>query len=74
VCVFEDRVVRRIRGPMREEVAGGRRRQHNEQLHNLYASKIRGPFEKFVDWRECAAVRHNSGAQPPVHKLLKRPS
>jgi len=25
-------------GPKREEVAGGWRRLHNEELHNLYAS------------------------------------
>jgi hypothetical protein len=31
-------VVRRIFEPMREEVAGGWRRLHNEELHNLYAS------------------------------------
>jgi hypothetical protein len=36
---FEDRIIRRrICGPKREEVAGGWRRLHNEQLHNLYAS------------------------------------
>jgi hypothetical protein len=33
----ENRVLRRI-GPKREEVAGGWRRFHNEELHNLYAS------------------------------------
>jgi hypothetical protein len=36
--VFENRVLRRIFGPMREEVSGGRRRLHNEELHNLYSS------------------------------------
>jgi hypothetical protein len=35
--VLENRVLRRIFGPMREEVAGGWRRLHNEELHNLYA-------------------------------------
>jgi hypothetical protein len=35
--VFQNRVVRRIFGPKREEVAGGWRRQHNEELRNLYA-------------------------------------
>jgi hypothetical protein len=29
-------VLRRIFGPRREEVAGGWRRLHNEELHNLY--------------------------------------
>jgi hypothetical protein len=36
--VFEDRVLRRITRPKREKVARGWRRQHNEELHNLYAS------------------------------------
>jgi hypothetical protein len=31
-------VLRRIFGPKREEVAGGWRKLHNEELHNLYAS------------------------------------
>jgi len=31
-------VLRRILGPKREEVVGGWRRLHNEELHNLYAS------------------------------------
>jgi hypothetical protein len=34
----ENRALRRIFGPKREEVAGGWRRLHNEELHNLYAS------------------------------------
>jgi hypothetical protein len=36
--VFEKRVLRRKFGHCREEVAGGWRRLHNEELHNLYAS------------------------------------
>jgi hypothetical protein len=32
------RVLRRIFGPKREEVAGGWRRLHNEEPHNLYTS------------------------------------
>jgi hypothetical protein len=36
--VFENRVLRRIFGTKREEVAGGWRRLHNEELHNLYTS------------------------------------
>jgi hypothetical protein len=34
----ENRVLKRIFGPKREEVAGGWRRLHNEELHNLYTS------------------------------------
>jgi hypothetical protein len=33
--VSEDRVLRRIFGPKREEVAGGWRRLHNEELHKI---------------------------------------
>jgi hypothetical protein len=36
--VFENRVLRRIFGPMREGVTGGWRKLHNEELHNLYSS------------------------------------
>jgi hypothetical protein len=36
--VFENRVLRRIFGAKREEVVGGWRRLHNEELHNLYTS------------------------------------
>jgi hypothetical protein len=36
--VFENRVLMRIFGSKRQEVAGGWRRLHNEELHNLYAS------------------------------------
>jgi hypothetical protein len=38
--VFENRVVRRIFGSKRKEVAGGWRRLHNEELRNVYASPI----------------------------------
>jgi hypothetical protein len=34
--VFQNKVLRRIFGPKREEVGGGWRRLHNEELHNLY--------------------------------------
>jgi hypothetical protein len=37
--VSENRVLRRIFGPKREEVTGGWRRLHNEELHNLKASQ-----------------------------------
>jgi len=36
--VFENRLLRRIFGHKRYEYAGGWRRLHYEELHNLYAS------------------------------------
>jgi hypothetical protein len=35
--IYGNSVLRRIFGSKREEVAGGWRRLHNEELHNLYA-------------------------------------
>jgi hypothetical protein len=36
--VFENRVLRTIFEPKRDEVTGGWRKMHNEELHNLYSS------------------------------------
>jgi hypothetical protein len=36
--VFENRVLRTVSEPKREEVAGGWRILHNEELRNLYTS------------------------------------
>jgi hypothetical protein len=36
--VSENRVLGRIFGPKRDEVIGGWRKLHNEELHNLYCS------------------------------------
>jgi hypothetical protein len=38
--VYENRVLKRIFGPKREEMVGGWKRLHNEDYHNLYASPI----------------------------------
>jgi hypothetical protein len=36
--VFENRILRRIFGPKRDEVTGEWRKLHNEELHILYSS------------------------------------
>jgi hypothetical protein len=36
--VFENRVLRRMFGPERDEVTGVWRKLHNEELHDLYSS------------------------------------
>jgi hypothetical protein len=38
--VFENRVLRKIFGPKREEVKKDRRKRHGEEPHDLYASRI----------------------------------
>jgi hypothetical protein len=50
--VFENRVLRRISGPKRDEVTGGWRKLHNEELHGLYSSPsiIRGIKARMMRW------------------------
>jgi hypothetical protein len=36
--VFENRVLRKIFGPKRDEVTGGWRKLHNKELRDLYSS------------------------------------
>jgi hypothetical protein len=35
--VFENRALRRMSGPKRDEMMGGWRKLHNEELHDLYS-------------------------------------
>jgi hypothetical protein len=37
--MLENRVLRRIFGPKRDDVTGDWRKLHNEELHNLYSSQ-----------------------------------
>jgi hypothetical protein len=51
VRVFENRVLRRIFGPKRDEVTGGCRKLYNEELHNLYTSpNIIGVIKLRMGW------------------------
>jgi hypothetical protein len=38
ICESENRALRRIFGPKKDEVTGGWRKLHNEKLHDLYSS------------------------------------
>jgi hypothetical protein len=38
--MFENRVLKIILGPNMDEITGGRRKLHNEELYNLYSSSI----------------------------------
>jgi hypothetical protein len=44
--VFENRVLRRIFGPKRDEVTGEWRRLHNEELCDLYSPILFGKLNK----------------------------
>jgi hypothetical protein len=48
--VFENRVLRRIFGPNRDELMGGWRKLHNEVLHNLYSSPSRMIKSRRMRW------------------------
>jgi hypothetical protein len=50
--VFENRVLKRIFGPMRGEATEGWRKLHNEELHNLYSSpnRIRMIKSRRMEW------------------------
>jgi hypothetical protein len=52
--IFENRVLRRIFGPNRDELIGGWWKLHNEELHNLYCSPIiRMIKSRRMRWTEC---------------------
>jgi hypothetical protein len=55
--VFENRVLRRIFGPRRDEVTGDWRKLHNEEFHNLYSSPniIRMIKSRSMRWAGHAA-------------------
>jgi len=55
--VFWNRVLRRIFGPTSKEVEGRWRRQHNEELHNLYGPPniSRAIKSRRVRWAEPVA-------------------
>jgi hypothetical protein len=55
--IFESRVLRRIHAPRRDETIGGWRKQHNDELHNLYSSTniIRIIKSKRMRWAGHAA-------------------
>jgi hypothetical protein len=48
--------LRRIFGPKRDEVTGGWRKLHNEELHNLYSSPIRMIKPKKLRWTGHVAL------------------
>jgi hypothetical protein len=67
--VFENRVVRRIFGPGRDEVTGEWRKLHNEELHNLYSSPdiIRQIKSRRMMWAGHVA---RMGEDTKVYKVL----
>jgi hypothetical protein len=67
--VFENRVLRRIFGPKRDEVMAEWRKQHNEELHDLYSSPsiIRIIKSRRMRWEDHVA---RMGEKRNAYRLL----
>jgi hypothetical protein len=65
--VFENRFLRRILGPKKDEVTAEWRKLHNEELHNLYPDIIRQ-----IKSRRMRLAGHMArmGEERKVHKVL----
>ena len=62
-------VLRRIFGPMRDEVTGEWRRLHNEELNDLYSSPNIVPVIKSRRMRWAGYVAH-MGDERGAHRVL----
>jgi hypothetical protein len=67
--VFENRVLRRIFKPKRDEVTGEWRKQHNEKFHDLYSSPS---IVQVTKLRRMRWARHvaSMGERRSVYRVL----
>jgi hypothetical protein len=67
--VFENRALRRIFGPKRDDVTGEWRKLHSEELHNLYSSSnnIRQIKSRQMRWAGHVACM---GVERKLYKVL----
>jgi hypothetical protein len=80
--LFENRVLRRVFGPKRDEVTGEWRKTHNEELNDLYFFTqycVGGKIETNEMGRACGACGEDRGVhrvlveKPKEKRLLGRP-
>jgi hypothetical protein len=71
--VFENRVLRRIFGTKRDEVTGGWRKLHNEELHGLYSSPSIGRVIKARRMRWAGHVARMGEVRGAYNILVGRP-
>jgi hypothetical protein len=69
--VFENRELRRIFGPKKDEVTGGWRKLHNEELHSLYSSPSIIRMIKSMRMRRSGHVAL-MGAKRTAYRILAR--
>jgi hypothetical protein len=67
--VFENRIMRRIFGPKRDDVTGNWKMLHNEELHNLYSTAdiIRQINSRRMRWAGHVA---RMGEERKLYKVL----
>ena len=67
--VFENKVLRRIFEPRRDEVTGEWRRMHNEELNDLYCSPN---IVRLIKWRRMRWAGHvaRMGEERWVYRVL----
>jgi hypothetical protein len=67
--VFENRVLKRIFGPKRDDVTGEWRKLHSEEIHNLYSSPdtIRQVNSRRLRWTRHVA---RMGEERRVYKVF----
>jgi hypothetical protein len=70
VKVFENKVLRRMFGPKRDEVTGGWRKLHIDELHDLYSSPniIRMTKSRRMRWAGHVA---RMGEKRNAYRILK---
>jgi hypothetical protein len=66
--MFENRMLRRIFGPKRDEVTGSWRKLHNEELRNLYSSPSKNRMIK-----TCRACSTNGEKRTAYRVLVRNP-
>src|SRR5215468_8887461 len=69
IVVFENRVLRRVFGPKRDDVTGEWRKLHNEELKDLYSSPSIVRVIKSRRMRRAEHVAH-MGEERGVHRVL----
>ena len=69
--VFEDRVLRRVFGPKRDEVTEEWKKLHNEELRDFYSLPN---IVRVVKWRRMRWLGHvaRMGEERGVHRVLVR--
>jgi hypothetical protein len=73
MSMFENRVLRRIFGPKRDDVTGDWRKLHNEKFHNLYSSLNKNRMIKSKRMRWAGHAAQMGKTRNPYKILVGKP-